>query len=73
MGQRIRRHEVFIDGRTLVKNGTTVGHKRLHRLPRAVTARRMKIRILESRGPPLLSAVGLHFDPHKPWNATKTS
>ncbi|KAG0460659.1 hypothetical protein HPP92_020554 [Vanilla planifolia] len=73
MGQRIRRHEVFIDGRTLVKNGTTVGHKRLHRLPFAVTASRVKIRILESRGPPLLSAVGLHFDPHKPWNATKTS
>ncbi|KAG0489798.1 hypothetical protein HPP92_006661 [Vanilla planifolia] len=65
LGQRIRRHEVFVDGRAVVKNGTTVGNKRLHRLGRAVGARTVRIRVLDSRGPPLLSEVGLHFDPFK--------
>lgn len=72
MGQRIRRHEVYADGKAVVRNGTTVGHKRLHRLARAVGAERVRIRIPESRGPPLLSAVGLHFDPFKPWVPKQT-
>lgn len=62
MGQRIMKHEVFAD-RKLVAKGTTVGYKRLHRLPSPVKARRVKIRITKSRGPPLLSSVGLHYDP----------
>ncbi|KAK8945001.1 Alpha-L-fucosidase 1 [Platanthera zijinensis] len=64
MGQRIRRHRVYVDGHVVVRNGTTVGHKRLYRLRRPVAARRVRIRILKSRGPPLLSALGLHFDPY---------
>ncbi|CAA7403643.1 unnamed protein product [Spirodela intermedia] len=63
MGQRITRHEVLADGRVIVPDGTTVGHKRLHRLAQPVRARRVRIRIVGSRGPPLLSAVGLHYDP----------
>lgn len=63
MGQRIRRHEVYADGKAIA-NGTTIGHKRLHRLEKAVVgAKEVRIRIVESRGVPLLSSVGLHFDP----------
>ncbi|XP_020114588.1 alpha-L-fucosidase 1-like [Ananas comosus] len=62
MGQRIRLHFVFVDG-AAVANGTTVGHKRLHRLETAACGRTVRIWIAESRGPPLLSEVGLHFDP----------
>lgn len=33
MGQRVERHEVYVDGGgAAVASGTTVGHKRLHRL-----------------------------------------
>nr|CAB3457641.1 unnamed protein product [Digitaria exilis] len=63
LGQRVERHEVYVDGAP-VANGTTVGHKRLHRLPRAVAGRTVRIWITAApRGPPLLSAVGLHHDP----------
>ncbi|XP_008812847.1 alpha-L-fucosidase 1-like [Phoenix dactylifera] len=62
MGQRIKRHEVYADGK-LVASGTTVGYKRLHRLKTPVEARKVKVWIKESRGVPLISAVGLHFDP----------
>ncbi|XP_020572103.1 alpha-L-fucosidase 1-like [Phalaenopsis equestris] len=70
MGQRIRRHEIYVDGKVVVGNGTTVGYKRLHRLERPVGAKKVRIWIPESRGPPLISAVGLHFDPFKPWIST---
>lgn len=61
LGQRIMEHEVYAD-KKLVAKGTTVGYKRLHRLRAAVTAARVKIRITKSRGPPLLTAMGLHHD-----------
>ncbi|TVU08862.1 hypothetical protein EJB05_42285, partial [Eragrostis curvula] len=62
LGQRVELHEVYVDGAP-VANGTTVGHKRLHRLPRPVAGRTVRIWIKARRGPPLLSAVGLHLDP----------
>lgn len=62
LGQRIMEHEVYAD-EELVAKGTTVGYKRLHRLTTSMTAARVKIRIPQSRGPPLLSAIGLHYDP----------
>lgn len=64
MGQRIKRYVVLVDSVVLV-NGTTVGHKRLHRLKWPVVGRVIRVWIKESRGPPLLSAVGLHFDPFR--------
>jgi alpha-L-fucosidase len=64
MGQRIKRYKVIVDG-IVVVNGTTVGHKRLHRLKWPVLGRLIRVWIKESRGPPLLSAVGLHFDPFR--------
>ncbi|CAL5087274.1 unnamed protein product [Urochloa decumbens] len=62
LGQRVERHAVYVDGAP-VANGTTVGHKRLHRLPRPVAGRKVRVWITARRGPPLLSAVGLHHDP----------
>lgn len=63
LGQRIGRHEIYVDG-NLVANGSTVGYKKLHRLEKGVVeGYRVKIRITRSRGIPLISSVGLHFDP----------
>ncbi|KAK7280042.1 hypothetical protein RJT34_25104 [Clitoria ternatea] len=62
LGQRIKRHEIYVDGQVIIQ-GTTVGYKRLHRLDGDVRARVVRIRIRESRGVPLVSSIGLHFDP----------
>lgn len=63
LGQRIKRHEIYADGKKIV-NATTVGFKRLHRLDWVVGARTVRIRVLDSRGVPLISSLGLHFDPY---------
>ncbi|ONM22934.1 Alpha-L-fucosidase 1 [Zea mays] len=62
LGQRVERHAVYVDGAP-VAYGTTVGHKRLHRLPCPVAGGTVRVWITARRGPPLLSAVGLHYDP----------
>ncbi|GAV61850.1 Alpha_L_fucos domain-containing protein [Cephalotus follicularis] len=63
LGQRIKRHEIYVNGKR-VANGTTVGYKRLHRLQEGVAgAHIVRIKITESRGLPLISSIGLHFDP----------
>ncbi|KAB1210795.1 Alpha-L-fucosidase 1 [Morella rubra] len=63
LGQRIKRHEIYVDGKQVAK-GTTVGHKRLHRLEMGmVHGEVVRIRIRKSKGVPLISSVGLHFDP----------
>ncbi|VAI34783.1 unnamed protein product [Triticum turgidum subsp. durum] len=64
LGQRVERHEVYVDG-VAVASGTTVGHKRLHRLAGPVVGRTVKIWFAARRGPPVVSAVGLHLDPHE--------
>ncbi|GMH19667.1 hypothetical protein Nepgr_021508 [Nepenthes gracilis] len=64
LGQRIKRHEIYVDGR-LVAEGTTIGYKKLHRLEiGAVEAKRVRIVILKSRKLPLISHIGLYFDPY---------
>jgi alpha-L-fucosidase len=63
LGQRVERHQVFVDG-VAVATGTTVGHKRLHRLARPVAGRTVKLWLAARRGVPLVSAVGLHLDPY---------
>lgn len=66
LGQRIKRHKIYVDGK-LVASGSTVGYKKLHRLEKGVIeGYSVKIRIMKSRGIPLVSSVGLHFDPY--WN-----
>ncbi|KAJ0558856.1 putative alpha-L-fucosidase [Helianthus annuus] len=63
LGQRIRKHEVYVDGNRVAK-GTTVGYKKLHRLENGVVSgHRVRIRIIGLSGVPLISSVGLHFDP----------
>ncbi|CAI9092119.1 OLC1v1027285C2 [Oldenlandia corymbosa var. corymbosa] len=66
LGQRIHRHEIYADGK-IIANGTTVGHKKLHRLENGVVeATRVTIKITGSRATPLISSVGLHLDSF--WN-----
>ncbi|XXG76018.1 hypothetical protein AAC387_Pa08g0462 [Persea americana] len=62
LGQRIKSHEIYADGKMIV-DATTVGYKRLHRLDWVVSAWTVRIRVVESRGVPLISSVGLYFDP----------
>ncbi|KAF2311777.1 hypothetical protein GH714_026795 [Hevea brasiliensis] len=64
LGQRIKRHEIYVDGKKVAK-GTTVGYKRLHKLEKkqVVYGKIVKIKFLESRGVPLISSIGLHYDP----------
>ncbi|KAI3925270.1 hypothetical protein MKX01_009540 [Papaver californicum] len=69
LGQRIKKYEIYVDGKQVVE-GTTIGYKRLHRLEGGVVhAKRVKILIKESRGLPVLSFIGLHFDPF--WQPSK--
>ena len=65
LGQRIERYEIYVDGNRVV-NGTTVGYKRLQKvgargLP--MHAKRVKIRVVKSKGLPLISSIGLFLDP----------
>ncbi|PRQ59944.1 putative glycoside hydrolase, family 29 [Rosa chinensis] len=71
IGQRIKRHAIYVDGKR-VANGTTVGYKRLHRFERGVVyGQIVRIRIEDSKGLPLISSVGLHFDPY--WHPSEGS
>lgn len=64
LGQRIGRHEIYVDGKKVVQ-GTTVGYKRLHRLEGGVVSGSVvRVRITESKGLPLVSSIGLHLDPY---------
>ncbi|XP_021842270.2 alpha-L-fucosidase 1 [Spinacia oleracea] len=64
LGQRIQRHEIYVDGKRVV-SGTTVGYKRLHWLGvEGVYAKRVKIKVVKSRDLPLISSAGLYFDPY---------
>lgn len=63
LGQRIKRHAVFVD-EECVANGTTVGHKKLHRLNKAVYGRKVIIKIIDYKSVPLISSVGIHYDPY---------
>lgn len=71
LGQRIKKHEIYVDGEK-VASGTTVGYKKLHRLEKGAVMvsgfRSVRIKIVGSRATPLISSVGLHFDPF--WNPT---
>ncbi|QHN80053.1 hypothetical protein HN51_057048 [Arachis hypogaea] len=71
LGQRIQRHEIYVDGKLMIQ-GTTVGYKRLHRLDvDVVQARLVRIKITKARGLPLISSIGLHFDPY--WHSKFTA
>lgn len=66
LGQRVKKHEIYVDGARVV-NGSTIGYKRLHRLEMGVVhASSVRIKIVRAKGIPLISSIGLHFDPF--WN-----
>lgn len=64
LGQRVKSHQIYVDGK-IIANGTTIGYKKLHRIEKGVVnnAKSVKIEIIESKGTPLISSIGLHFDP----------
>lgn len=66
LGQRIAEYEIYVDGHK-IEGGSTVGYKKLHRLQMGVVeGNTVKIAIIKSRAIPLISSIGLHFDPF--WN-----
>ena len=64
-GQRVERFriEVSDDGRTweTAAEGTTIGYKRIVRLPEARTARKLRVTIDGTRAPARISHVGLYL------------
>ena len=64
-GQRVERFRIEIsdDGRTweTAAEGTTIGYKRIVRLPEARTARKLRVTIDETRAPARISHVGLYL------------
>lgn len=66
LGQRVKKHEIYVDGTRLAR-GSTIGYKRLHRLKMGVVhALSVRIKIVKSKETPLISSLGLHLDPF--WN-----
>ena len=64
-GQRVERFRIEIsdDGRTweTAAEGTTIGYKRIVRLPEARTARKLRVTIDGTRAPARISHVGLYL------------
>ncbi|KAJ6417765.1 hypothetical protein OIU84_001194 [Salix udensis] len=64
--QRLREFRAAIDTifSTNLAENCFLGHKRLHRLEKgAVKGQIVRIKILRSRSVPLISSIGLHYDP----------
>ncbi|XP_038906748.1 alpha-L-fucosidase 1-like [Benincasa hispida] len=71
LGQRIKQHEIYLDGKRIVKE-SSVGYKRLHRIKTGVVCGYvLRVRFTEFRAVPLISSLGLHLDPF--WNPTGLS
>lgn len=69
LGQRVAayRVEAWQNGAwQTVSRGTTIGHKKLDRLPQPVTTRRVRVVVEDALAEPLLAEVGLHLDPYPP-------
>lgn len=63
LGQRIKQHEIYLDGKRIVKE-SSIGYKRLHRIKTGVVSGYvLKVRFTEFRAVPLISSLGLHLDP----------
>ena len=66
LGQRVARYrvEAWVGGAwTLVAAGTTIGYKKLDRLPEPVTTSRVRLVVEESRAEPLIAEIGLYLQP----------
>ncbi|MGD2218192.1 MAG: alpha-L-fucosidase [Gemmatimonadales bacterium] len=65
LGQRIVAYRFQVESAgdwITVSDGTTVGHKKLHRIA-SLTARRVRLVIDRARAHPLIAELGLHYDP----------
>jgi hypothetical protein len=66
MGQRVARYriEAWQDGAwQTVSQGTTIGHKKLDRLPEPVTTSRLRLVVEDALAEPLIAEMGVYFDP----------
>ncbi|CAM6110197.1 unnamed protein product [Calypogeia fissa] len=64
LGQRVSGYSFYIwadESWQLVTKGTTIGFKRLSRVP-LVQAQRVRLQIDSARGPPIISSIGLYYD-----------
>jgi alpha-L-fucosidase len=65
-GQRIARYEFQawddVNEWVTVASGSTIGYKKLDQLPVSIRARRVRLKILESRGVPAILKIGVHLD-----------
>jgi len=62
LGQRVKAHEIqaFVgNGWKTIATGTTIGYKRIHRLPE-VKARRIRVHITDAFAPPAIEQIGLY-------------
>jgi len=62
LGQRVAAHEihVFKDGAwRIVAKGTTIGYKRIHRLP-AIKASKIRLFLTETKAAPVIESVGVY-------------
>lgn len=65
LGQRVRRFRIGVpatdggEGWTTIAEGTTIGHKRIVRVPETKAAR-IRVEIIDSRACPCLSAIAVH-------------
>jgi len=69
LGQRVAAYRVEVPtegGWRTVHEGTTIGHKRLGRLPDPVSADRLRVVIEDARALPLLAEVALYRTPPAP-------
>ncbi|KAE8647823.1 alpha-L-fucosidase 1 isoform X2 [Cucumis sativus] len=74
LGQRIGRHEIYLDGKRIVdeRESRSIGYKRLYRIKSGVVCGyALKVRFIEFKGVPLISSLGLHLDPF--WNPIRLS
>lgn len=62
LGQRVAAHEIQVyasGGWKTVASGTTIGYKRIHRLP-LTKASRIRIQITDALAPPVIEAIGIY-------------
>lgn len=62
LGQRVAAHDIQVygpGGWKTVASGTTIGHKRIHRLPET-SASRIRIRITDAQAVPAIQSIGLY-------------
>ncbi len=62
LGQRVKAHEIQAyvgNGWKTIATGTTIGYKRIHRLPE-VRSRRIRIRITDAAAAPVIEHIGLY-------------